>query len=306
MGWWPASALAFCAHKPPRLSRAPSCPGVPVEPTGVHPDDLPQRWAWLPPAGWRPAAPGPPPPGGFQQQQHQPQHSHQAPSGLAGLPQNLPLLLALIVAVLGLVQYFLGFSDNADLGLGTTFLLAGGLLAAMHALPKGPRTLPFAALFSVLGTLEVLDTLVSLQNTPGLVIVVLILAILQMVGAVGALLIEHDVLKPPAPKPAAPSYGGQYGQPGGQQFNQGGPQGGPQYGQQQPGPAGSTGSPRRRSRSRASTARRTRRPPTRRRRPRRTPRCRASSSSSRRPTTRARRPGDSASRADADRVKHPL
>ncbi len=190
--------------------------------------------------------PGPPPPGGFQQQQHQPQHSHQAPSGLAGLPQNLPLLLALIVAVLGIVQYFLGFSDNADLGLGTTFLLAGGLLAAMHALPKGPRTLPFAALFSVLGTLEVLDTLVSLQNTPGLVIVVLILAILQMVGAVGALLIEHDVLKPPAPKPAAPSYGGQggqFGQPGGQQFGQGGPQGGPQYGQQQPGPAGSTGEP---------------------------------------------------------------
>jgi hypothetical protein len=182
--------------------------------------------------------PGPPPAGGFQQQ-HQPPHSHQAPSGIAGLPQNLPLLLALIVAVLGLVQYFLGFSDNADLGLGSTFLLGGGLLAGMHALPKGPRTLPFAALFSVLGTLEVLDALVSLQTTPGIVIVVLILAILQMLGAVGALLIEYDVVKPPAPKAAAPSYGGQFGQQGGQQ------QYGQQFGQQGhgPGPVASTGEP---------------------------------------------------------------
>jgi hypothetical protein len=176
-----------------------------------------------------------PPSSAFPAQQ--PPHSHQAPSGAAGLPQNLPLLLALVVAVFGIVQYFLGFSDNADVGLGTTLLLAGGLLAAMHALPRGPKTLPFAALFSVLGALNVLDTLVSLQTTPGIVTVILILAILQMLVAVGALLIEHDVIKPPAAKPAAPSYGGQYGQPGQQQYGQPGQQ----FGQPGHGPGGSGG-----------------------------------------------------------------
>ncbi|RSM36213.1 hypothetical protein DMA12_41110 [Amycolatopsis balhimycina DSM 5908] len=179
-----------------------------------------------------------PPSSGFPAQQQQP-HSHQAPSGggPAGLPQNLPLLLALVVAVFAVVQYFLGFSDNGDVGLGGTFLLGGGLLAAMHALPKGPKTLPFAALFSVLGALEVLDSLVGMQTSPGIVTVILILGILQMIAAVGALLIEHDVIKPPAPKPAAPSYGGQYGQPGQQQQQQYG-QPGQQFGQQGHGPAG--------------------------------------------------------------------
>ncbi|OXM66907.1 DUF5336 domain-containing protein [Amycolatopsis vastitatis] len=182
-----------------------------------------------------------PPSSGFPAQQ--PPHSHQAPSGggAAGLPQNLPLLLALVVAVLGLVQYFLGFSDNGDVGIGGTFLLGAGLLAAMHALPKGPKTLPFAALFSVLGALEVLDSLVGMQTSPGIVTVILILGILQMLVAVGALLIEHDVIKPPAPKPAAPSYGGQYGQGGQQQQQQQYGQPGQQFGQPGHGPGASAG-----------------------------------------------------------------
>jgi hypothetical protein len=184
-----------------------------------------------------------PPSSGFPAQQ--PPHSHQAPSGAAGLTQNLPLLLALGVALFGLVQYFLGFSEAGDVGLGGVFLLGGGLLAGMHALPKGPKTLPFAALFSVLGALYVLDALVGMQTSPGIVTVILILGILQMVAAVGALLLEYDVVKPPAPKPAAPSYGGQYGGQPGQQQQYGQP--GQQYGQQQPGhgpgPAGQGGDP---------------------------------------------------------------
>ncbi|WP_410630090.1 DUF5336 domain-containing protein [Amycolatopsis sp. cmx-4-83] len=185
-----------------------------------------------------------PPSSGFPAQQS---HAHPAPSGPGGLPQNLPLLLALVVTGLSLVQYFLGFVDTGEVGLGGVFLLGGGLLAALQVLPKGPRTLPFAALFSVLGMLDVLDTLISLQTTPGVVIVILILAFLQAAAAVGALLIEHGVVKPPSPKPAAPSYGGQqqfnqpgqqqqYGQPGqpGQQFGQ------PGHG---PGPVAQTGEP---------------------------------------------------------------
>lgn len=181
-----------------------------------------------------------PPSSGFPAQQP---HSHQAPSGgPAGLPQNLPMLLALVVAVFGLVQYFLGFSDNADVGLATTFLLGAGLLAGLHVLPKGPKTLPFAALFSVLGALGALDALVALPTTPGIVTVILILGILQMIVAVGALLIEHDVIKPPSPKPATPSYGGgQYGQPGQQQYGQPGQQfGQPGHG---PGPVAAAGEP---------------------------------------------------------------
>lgn len=187
-----------------------------------------------------------PPSSGFPAQQ--PPHSHQAPSGggAAGLPQNLPLLLALVVAVFAVVQYFLGFSDTGNVGLGGVFLLGGGLLAAMHALPKGPKTLPFAALFSVLGALEVLDSLIGMQTSPGIVTVILILGILQMIVAVGALLIEHDVIKPPAPKPTAPSYGGQYGQPGQpgqQQQQQYGQPGQQQFGQpgHGPGPGGQAG-----------------------------------------------------------------
>jgi hypothetical protein len=185
-----------------------------------------------------------PPSSGFSAQH---QHSHQAPSGAAGLAQNLPLLLALVVAGLGLVQYFLGFSDNGEVGLGGTFLLGGGLLAGMQALPKGPKTLPFAALFSVLGALEVLDALVGMQTSPGIVTVILILGILQMLVAVGALLIAHDIIKPPAPKPAAPPYTGQYGQPGQQQPGQQQQYGqhGQQFGQQGhgPGPVAATGEP---------------------------------------------------------------
>jgi len=151
-----------------------------------------------------------------------------APGGSAGSP-NLPLLLALGVAALGLIQYFLGFSDEAGgVGGSTTFFLVGGLLAGLHVLPNGPKALPFAALFSVLGALDVIDTVIGISSdasTPGIVVVVLILGIVQMAVAVGSLLLAHGVVKLPASKPSAPQN------PYGQQFGQGGPQ---QYGQQPP------------------------------------------------------------------------
>src|SRR5437763_12779547 len=83
-----------------------------------------------------------------------------------------------------------------------------------------------------------------MQTSPGTVTAILIQGILQMIVAVGALLTAHDVTKRPAPKPAAPSYGGQYGQPGQQQPQQYG-QPGQQFGQQGhgPGPVGSAGEP---------------------------------------------------------------
>jgi hypothetical protein len=146
-------------------------------------------------------------------------------------PQNLPILLSLGVVALGLIQYFLGFSDEAGVvGSATNYLLAGGLLAGLYVLPNGPKALPFAALFSVLGALDTLDTVIGIPaggSTPGIVVVVLILGIVQMLAAVGALLLAHNVVKLPVPKPSAPQQN-----PYGQQFGQGGPQ--QQFGQQPP------------------------------------------------------------------------
>jgi hypothetical protein len=147
------------------------------------------------------------------------------------VPQNLPMLLALGIAALGVIQYLLGLSDEASgAASSTNFLLVGGLLAGLYLLPNGPKALPFAALFSVLGGLDAIDTVIgipSTSSTPGIVVVVLILGIVQMLVAVGALLLAHNVVKLPVSKPSAPQQN-----PYGQQFGQGGPQ--QQFGQQPP------------------------------------------------------------------------
>ncbi|MFF0146760.1 hypothetical protein ATK36_2571 [Amycolatopsis sulphurea] len=177
---------------------------------------------------------GPPPPGGFPQPQPT-QGPPSAPTPVA--PENLPLLLSLGVAVLGLVQYFIGFSDEAgDVGQDTVFLLTGGLLSGLALLPKAPKVLPFATLFSVLGALGALDTVIAERSTPGIVVVILVLGVVQMLVSVGALLMDYGVLKPPAPKPAVPNVP-QYQQPYAQPF-----QSSPQPGQSAPQP-GQPGQP---------------------------------------------------------------
>lgn len=169
-----------------------------------------------------PQAPGP---GGFPYQQQQ--------SGPNLSSINLPMVLTLVVAVLGIVNYFIGFSDEAsgsDQAL--LFLLVGGLLAALSMLPRGPKALPFAVLFSVLGGLYAILSVVrvpSSSDTPGIMTVILILGILQFLVAIAALLFEYNVIKLPVPnKP--PAYGQPYGQPGPYGQPQQGPekQGGPQ------------------------------------------------------------------------------
>ncbi|WP_236796757.1 DUF5336 domain-containing protein [Amycolatopsis sp. GM8] len=132
---------------------------------------------------------------------------------------NLPTVLTLVIAVLGIVNYFIGFSEEAsgsDQAL--LFLLVGGLLAGLSLLPRGPRVRPFAVLFSVLGGLYAILSVVrvpSNSDTPGIMTVILILGILQLLVAVAALLFEYNVLKLPTPRPAYPPYGqpGPYGQP---------------------------------------------------------------------------------------------
>jgi hypothetical protein len=131
------------------------------------------------------------------------------------------------VTGLGLVSYFVSFSsDAAPFNDVVNYLLVGGLLAAVTLLPKAPKTLPFAAIFSLLGGLVALSTIVRASGSiPTIIVVILILGILQMAVAVGAVLLDYGVLKPPAPKPSVPQN------PYGQQFGQAGQQP-PQYGQQ--------------------------------------------------------------------------
>jgi hypothetical protein len=177
-----------------------------------------------------PQAPGT---GGFPPQQHQ-----QSGATLSSI--NLPLLLTLVVTLLGLVNYFIGFSEEAaTVDQALLFLLVSGLLGALRVVPRGPKVLPFVALFSVLGALDAILSVVRIPSgvsTPGIVTVILILGILQMLVAIAALLLEHEIVKLPATT-QRPAYPPPYGQPG--------PYGQPQQGpEKQSGPQGTQfGSP---------------------------------------------------------------
>lgn len=160
--------------------------------------------------------------GGFPQQQH----SSGAP--LSGI--NLSVLLGLGVTLLSLVNYFISFSDEASPADGAvTYLLIGGLLAALRVLPRVPRVLPFVALASVFGALEAIVAVARIPSGAGsgAVTVILILGILQMLLAVATLLLDQGVVKLPAQQQHQP-YGQPYGQfsqppqgPGEQQGGQG-------------------------------------------------------------------------------------
>lgn len=146
--------------------------------------------------------------GGFPQQRPFPQ---QAGGSVATL--NVGVFLALAVTLLGLVNYFVSFSDEAAVVTrAMQFLLIGGLLAALRVLPNGPKVIPFAALSSVLGALFAILGVVRAVDVAGIVTVLLILGILQMLVAVAALLIDYDVVRLPVGGSAAP--GQSYGRPG--------------------------------------------------------------------------------------------
>ncbi|MGA6163749.1 DUF5336 domain-containing protein [Amycolatopsis magusensis] len=205
------------------MSFPSSGPGYPPQGGGPHNPQGPGTGSF-PPVG--------PPP----QQQHQ-----QAPQqpGLQAGALNFAVILALAVSVLGLVQYFVGFSDEASpADEVTTWLLIGGLLAALRVLPNAPKVLPFAALLSVLGALQALDHVIGYgenDQVPGIITVIVILGFLQLIAAVAALLFDYDVLKLPAPKPqGAPQYGPPTGQQPAQQGQPGQPGQPGQYAPQQP------------------------------------------------------------------------
>ena len=148
-----------------------------------------------------------------------------APNPLGGL--GVPGLLTLGVLVFALAAYFCSFGGGY--GLEVLLLLAGGLLAGLTLLPRTPNLLPFAAVLSIIGGLGMLSYVINLSSG-GLattIILILVFGLLQALAAVGALLLEHGVIKL-APRPAVPHPAQNY-QPGGYP-----PPGGPHH--QQPAP----------------------------------------------------------------------
>lgn len=154
---------------------------------------------------------------GPQQPQQAPGYGPPQPQGnpLAGM--NMSTLLALGVTLLGVVAYFIGFSDEATPASDQIqLLLAGGLLCAFRAIPSASKVfLQVGAVLSTLGGLALLDLTISVPSgakTPGILVVLLILGILQMLVAVAALLFDIGVLKMPPPQPQYPGYGPPSGQ----------------------------------------------------------------------------------------------
>jgi hypothetical protein len=161
------------------------------------------------PSGAQGGYPGPPP--------QQPAPGYGPPSARPNPLANLSMadLLALVVTALALVSYFCSYSGAASgLDIQVMVLLAGGLLAVLHVMPKAPRTLlPFAAVLSVVGGLSVLAAVIQFSggSMPTIVIIILIMSLLQMLAAAGALLLDYEIVKlapKPAPAPYIPPSGG--------------------------------------------------------------------------------------------------
>jgi hypothetical protein len=206
----PYYVVRYCAV----LDRRPSCRSIEESIRMSYPSG--------PPGGY----PGQPPqqPGGpvFGQPPARPN-----PLGSLGIPG----LLVLGTFVLSLVAYFVSFGGGY--GIEVTILLAGGLLAGLSLLPKGPATLPYATVLSVVGGLTELDGVINSSGAklPTSVILIMVFGLLQAVASVVALLLEHGLIKL-APRPAVPHPGyppsgafpGPQGYPGQQRQQPGQPQ----------------------------------------------------------------------------------
>ncbi|MGH3938295.1 MAG: DUF5336 domain-containing protein [Pseudonocardiaceae bacterium] len=126
---------------------------------------------------------------------------------------DLAKILAIATGGLGLVIYFLSFTDDVGgylRGLTGVLLVGGGLLAAAALLPKAPVTLVPAAVAVVTGTLFLLIDITAgpsflggvSSDVPGLAILALILAFLESGAVVLALLMSAGLVNlPPRPRP---------------------------------------------------------------------------------------------------------
>lgn len=154
-----------------------------------------------------------------------------APQPRAAGAKSLPDLLVIGVAVLGVLNFLLGFlafvgSDLSDKSANffeanatgvLALLLFGGVLAGFSLLPKQDWK-GAAAAASVTGFFAVLFQSFSLADGLKLqagAYIVLIFALIQAAFAVAVVLLASGVISAPAPKPArTANYGPGYGQSG--------------------------------------------------------------------------------------------
>ena len=157
------------------------------------------------------------------------------PAAPAG-PSQLPMYLAIAVAVLGLGVYLSSFgplfTSGADfftptlLDLGVVASIAAGLIAGVSLLPK-QRAVPAAiAVLSVLGFLLVIAIVLTAPEGVSIdwgLYLIIAFSMFQAIAAVAVLLFDAGIITPPAPRQQRydQPYGqGQYGGPGGQYYGQ--------------------------------------------------------------------------------------
>lgn len=167
-----------------------------------------------------------------------------APTGGGGAKFSTPQILHLVVAGVGLLNFFLGFAKVADFStnffeitsaLPALFLISG-LLSLVVLLPLPDRKPGLApAAISVAATLTALFALISGSSGVGTILLT-IFGFVHSAAAVAAFLMDAGVIKAPQAAPAHP-HGGPYGQPGG--YNP--PSG--QFGQPMPQQPGQPGQP---------------------------------------------------------------
>jgi hypothetical protein len=181
-------------------------------------------------------------PGQGPQQSPFPGPGYGPPPGGGGAKLPVPTIVHLVVAGIGLINFFIGFASIAESG-GSFFengvvhpalFLLGGLLSLPAILPgenKKPGIAPAA--FAVAAWLSVLFFTFSTSADVGTgTILLMIFGFLQTGGAVFAFLLDAGIVKMPAPNP----YGHQ--PPGGGQFPPSGQFPAPPPQQPQPGQFG--------------------------------------------------------------------
>lgn len=172
-----------------------------------------------------------------------PAHVPAAPAAPAAPGENkLPEILLAVVAVAGLLIYFVSFALDSSTSQAMILLVALPLLAALLAgvslLPKQKNYTAVAAVTATIPFLFVIGAAVAGGGGADWTLwALLALTLIQAGAAIAALLFEAGILTPPAPKPQfdpQPQYG-QYGGPSQYYGQQQQPQhGGQPYQQAQP------------------------------------------------------------------------
>ncbi len=126
----------------------------------------------------------------------------------SGAKLGLPQILLLVVGGLGVLNFFVGFADETDPGIGffaqasavPALFLIGGLLVLPAILPGAAKAGVAPAAFSVAAALTVLFFMFSTDADVGVgTILLLIFGLVQAAAAVVAFLFEAGIMKAPVP-----------------------------------------------------------------------------------------------------------